>query len=160
MRSLGNLLKNVKITHLTADGTNYPLAAGITDVESGYVDMAGWDGVLFVVVMGDNADTGTLEVKVEQCDTSGGTYAALSGASYSLTAGASDTDHKMMAFDVYRPQERYLHLDINRGTANTVLQSVVAIQYRGQKNPITQAVTAGQFNAAAAVVALVEPAEA
>ena len=157
---LGNLIKNLKITHLTADGTNYPLAAGTTDAESGYVDMADWDGVLFLVVMGDNADTATLTAKVEQCDTSGGTYAGLTGASYSLTAGASDTDHKMIGFDVYKPLKRYLHLDFDRGTANTVIQSVIAIQYRGRKNPITQAVTAGQFNAAAAVMAVVSPAEA
>ena len=158
MYEVGNLIDSVKITHLTADGTNYPLVAATTDAESGYVDMDGWDGVLFLAVMGDNADTATLKVTVEACDTSGGTYAALAAGSYSLTAAAADTDHKMVAIDVYRPLHQFLHLDFDRGIANTVLQAVIAIQYRGDRRPVTQAITAGQFNAAAAVVKLVTPA--
>ena len=148
------LVKNVNITHLTADGTNYLLAAGTTDVESGYVDMADYEGCLFIVVLGDNADTATLTAKVEGCDTSGGTYTALTGASYAGTMNATDHDHKLVIFDVYQPSYRYLHLDFDRGTANSAISAVLAIQYKGKCAPITQAVTAGQAAVAGAVVAV------
>jgi hypothetical protein len=151
---MGNLIYDVKVTHLTSDGTNYPLAAATTDVESGYVDMAGYEGCMFILVLGDDATTGTLAATIEGCTTYNGTYAALTGATYTATDDSNSTDNKMIVLDVYQPIKQFLHVDINRGTANMVVQSLVAIQYNGTSFPITQAVTAGQFDAAGAVVAV------
>jgi len=142
------LLRDVKIEHLTADGTNYALSAGTTDVESGVVDMADYGGVCFLVTLGDNADTGTFEATVQQSDDAGGSpddFDALSGAQVSFTAGASDTDHKMIAIDVKGPLKRYLRLAFNRGTANTVIASVHALKYLPRERPVTQGTGAGQF---------------
>jgi hypothetical protein len=146
------LLNDTLLSHLTVDGTNYALAAGTTDVESGYVDMANYEGVLFMVTLGDNADTATLEVKIEGCDTSDGTYAALTGATVTRTMGATDHDNKMLYLEVTQPSYRYLHLDFNRGTANSVIAAVHAIQYGAKKKPVTQSTGAGQLPAAAAAV--------
>lgn len=148
----GNLLESVKITHLTADGTNYPLAAGTTDADSGYIDMAGFDGVLFVGVLGDNADTATLTVAVHGSDASGSGYAALTGANISFTMDATNHDNKVFAIDVKDPRNRYLRLNFDRGVANSALQSLVAIQYDSKAFPVTQPTGAGQFPSASAAL--------
>lgn len=143
-----------KFQHLTADGTNYVLSAGTTDVESGYVDRMGFDRIAFLVVLGDNVDTGTIEIKVEHCDTSGGTYTAVddqdgNDVSVTVTDATNASDHKMVMIEVWGPGlKRYVHLDFNRGTANMAINAVLAILGEARNLPITQATTTAQFAAA------------
>lgn len=143
------LLNNVNIIHLTTDGTNYKNAASTNDaLVSNYVDMLGWEGVVFVVLTGDNANTATLALKVSQCDTSGGSYTDLTGTSSTMTCAASDKDYAMMGLDVRRPGERYLKTTLTRATANTVIDGLIAIQYGPIKAPITQGTGTAQFGVA------------
>ena len=144
---MGNLLRDLKITRLTFDGTNYLKTAGTTDsLDSDALDMADWDGVLFILTTGDNADTAVLTMEVEGCATSGGSYTEYdTDAASTFTCGATSGDYKQLAIDVYQPTARYLKVQTTRATANVVLQSLLAIQYNGKKLPVVQAVTAGQF---------------
>ena len=143
----GNLLKSVKITRLTFDGTNYLLAAGTTDaLESDALDMSGYDGVLFLALTGDNANTAVLKMEVEGCASSGGSYTLYdTDAASTFTMDATNGDYKQLAIDVVDPVHQFLKVKTTRATANIVLSGLIAIQYNGSKLPITQAVTAGQF---------------
>ena len=123
-----NLSKNVKVTRVMNG-----VAAGTTDQNSSIIDMSGWDGVLFLAAFGVITATAVTSIKVQQdTDPAGGTMADLAGTAVTV---ADDDDNQVAGVDVYRPRERYVRLVIDRGTANAVIDGVVAIQYRGSKAP-------------------------
>lgn len=116
------LSNHVKITKVQ-DHT----AAGTTAVNSTGVDMAGYEGVLFVTSFGTAASGNTLEAAQSADDS---TYNDLAGTS--VTSGTSDED---VWIDVYRPIDRYVRVEAARGTSST-LESIWAIQYGGRVQPV------------------------
>lgn len=131
------LSENVKITKVADHST-----AATSAVNSTYVDMAGFEGVMFVTSFGTAAANNT--VNAAQCDTTGGTYADLEGTS--VTSGTSDED---VWVDVYKPTDRYVRLEAARGTSST-LESIWAIQYGARKAPVdntTSGTIAGELHA-------------
>ncbi len=131
MEPVGHLLEEVKITKL-----NDATAAGTSAINSAVVDMAGFDGVVFLTNTGTVLATGTATVKVQQ-DTAAGMGAAadLLGTSQAFV----DTDdNKSVAVDIKRPLERYLRLVITRAVANSDWGPIWALQYRTRKLPVTQ----------------------
>lgn len=131
MPPVGNFLDEFKITKL-----NDATAAGITAINSAVVDMAGFDGIVFLTNVGTIAATGTASIKAQQDIVVGMAGAAdLAGTGQSFI----DTDdNKSVAVDVKRPNERFLRLVITRATANSDWGPIWAIQYRTRKAPVTQ----------------------
>jgi hypothetical protein len=131
MEPVGSLLEEVKITKL-----NDATAAGTSAINSGVVDMAGFDGCVFLTSTGTVLATGTATIKVQQDAAVGmGAAADLLGTSQAFV----DTDdNKSVAVDIKRPLERYLRLVINRATANSDWGPIWALQYRTRKLPVTQ----------------------
>ena len=114
-------------------------AASNTDADGAVVDTQGFDGCVFVTAIADSASTGVATLNVKQCDTSGGTYAALSGASATATCSTNDDlNTQLLVVDVYRPQERYLKANITSATANIAFEATYAILYNGRNAPVTQ----------------------
>ena len=128
-----NLLDEIKITRVMN-----AVAAGTTDQNSTEVDMQNWDGVLFVAAFGTLTATQVTQIKAQQDVVTGMAGAAdLLGT---LVGPLADADgNKCLVLDVYRPQERFVRCVVDRGTANAVIDGVVAIQYRGRVSPATQA---------------------
>lgn len=130
-----NLLKDVKITRVMN-----AVAAGTTAQNGTTLDMSGWDGVLFVASLGTLTATQVTSLKAQQ-----GNAANLSDAqdlANTLTGPMADGDsNKCLVLDVYRPTDRYVRCVVGRGTANAVIDGVIAIQYRGRKAPVTQDTT-------------------
>ena len=119
------MLHDVKITTIAS------VAAGTSTITQGTgIDMAGYDGALFIVRLGTPA-TGNL-LKVQQCDTVAGTYADL--ANSSVGGGASDNP---LILDISRPKEQFLKYVVTRGTSSTIDIAMV-IQYNARIKPITQ----------------------
>jgi len=129
-----NLLHEVKVTRV-----QNAAAVGTTTLTSSAVDMANWDGVMFVLAFGAITD-GTPAVKARQGQLSNMSDAAdLAGT---LTAGAITDDTKLLALDIYRPLERYVDAQIVRGGATgAVVDGMIAIQYRGRVKPPVQDAT-------------------
>ncbi|PZU87340.1 MAG: hypothetical protein DI527_18875 [Chelatococcus sp.] len=128
-----SLLKNVKVTRVAASAV-----AGTTDVAGSILDMAGFDGVLFLALTGDVTDTSVLTLKAQQNvanQTSG--MANLAGTA-SFTAGATSADSKVLLLDVYKPRERYVRPVLTRATANAVVDGIIAIQYDARNRPSVQ----------------------
>lgn len=113
------------------------VAAGTTDQTSSAVDMGadgGYDGVIFVALFGALTATQVTSMKAQQSsdDAAADAYADLAGSS---TGPLADADgNKCLVIDV-KPVERYVKAVIDRGTANAVIDGVLAIQYRGAKGP-------------------------
>lgn len=132
----GQLINEVKVTRV-----KNAVTAGTTDVTCTTLDMAGWDGVLFLALLGDVTATSVLQFKIYTGSDSGGSGAALptgGTATTAFTAGASDADNLILLGDAFRPQARYVTGVLLRGTANAVVDGIVAIQYRGRTEVVTQ----------------------
>lgn len=142
-----NLSKNIDVVRV-----ENAAVAGTSDLESDAVDMAGYDGVLFIYAVGALTATQVTKLTAAQCDISGGSYAALTGADSG--AMADGDGNKLLMLDVYRPTKQFVKATLDRGTANAVLDAGIAIKYRSSKGPITQGATVAKH------VVVASPAEA
>jgi hypothetical protein len=108
--------------------------AGTTAVNGTHVDMLGWDGVVFVAVFGTLTATQVTALKAQNGDLANDTdMVDITGAA---SAALADGDGgKAIVLDVYRAQHRYVRPVVTRGTANAVVQAVLAIQYMGKRVP-------------------------
>lgn len=131
-----NLLKDCQI-----DWVDDVEAAGSSiDSNSARLDMANWDGVLFVTPIKDSAATGvgTLKVEENSSDADSG-MTLIAGASAAATCAVNDDlNNKLLIVDVYRPQERYVQAVRTSATANIAFGDVFAFRYKGRKAPFTQ----------------------
>lgn len=123
---IGNnhLSEEVKIT------TVAPVATGTTTITGTAIDMAGYDGALFIVRLGSPAANNNL--RIQQCDTVGGSYADLAGTK----VGDHATDNPLVV-DVLRPREQFLKYQVARGTTSTI-DIVTIIQYRARNRTVSQ----------------------
>lgn len=137
-----NLFKEAEIRRLTFDGTNYILAAGTTDVNSGSVDTLGYEGVAFAIAVGVMASSSGVEFQAQYSSDDGSvdTFADIVGSSVSVSADTDD--NKLVLLDIFRPKERYVRIQSIRGDGgNTTLDSLVAILYRPLQAAVTQGAT-------------------
>lgn len=128
-----NLLYDVKVTRVAASAV-----AAQTDVNSSILDMAGYEGVMFIALTGDVTATSALALKAEQNTVNSTSGMAELEGSASFTAGASDADGKALVLDVFQPREQYVRAVLERGTANAVVDGIIAIQYRAAIRPTAQ----------------------
>jgi len=119
-----NLSKGVKITLVQA-----PLAAGQTGATGASVDMTGFDGVMFVGIVGEFAGAALLAVTAYQ-SSDDSTFNALS----EMNALVDDND-TFLLIDVYRPTDRYVRTTVARAGNDITYGGTIAIQYRARKKP-------------------------
>lgn len=109
-------------------------AAGTTAINGTHVDMQGWDNVVFVCLMGTLTATQVTNLQAQNGALANDSdQANITGAQ---TPNAADGDsNKALVLEVVRPLLRYVRPVVNRGTANAVIDGVIAIQYSGDKLP-------------------------
>lgn len=131
-----NLGKQAKITSAITPTAG---AAGTTDIEGTIFDMSGYDGVLAIVRMGVITGSAVTSAKWQQntANSSSG-MADLEGSGITI---ADDDDDQLFVLDLYRPQERYVRLYVDRATQNAVVSSAVYVGYNVRKLPIANSVT-------------------
>jgi hypothetical protein len=131
------LLPSVGLAHIAS-----ALAAGpAIDDDSTIIDIAEFEGALFMVPIEDSANGGTATLTVEQNDVNSGVgMAALAGAEASLTSAADDDlNGQMLAVDIYRPSGRYLRVNRASAGANIAFGAVTVILYGPRKMPVSEA---------------------
>lgn len=121
------LSSGIKITKV-ADHT----AAGTTAINSSSVDMADYEGVLFLTSFGTAATDNSVNAAQSSDDS---TFDDLLGTKTGATA--SDED---VWLDIYMPGDRYVRLEAVRTTSST-LESIWAIQYGAKKQPVDNTTT-------------------
>ncbi len=131
------MIKDVKVTRVYAGAV-----AGFGDtLSSDILDMTGYEGVMLIADLGDQAATAVATLTAQQdTDAAGGTMATLTG-SVAHTFAAADGDDDLLVLDVYKPTERYIRAQLQRATANITVKSIIAIQYGAMKAPVTQSTT-------------------
>jgi hypothetical protein len=103
-----------------------------TEVESDYVDMQGFDGVVFFAEIA-TANAGNF-IKVQQDEDGSGAGADLEG-----TKLVAATSGNVVTVEVKRPEKRYLRANIIRAGANTVTGPIYAIRYAAREVPVSHA---------------------
>lgn len=116
------------------------VAAGTSDQNSSSVDMAsdgGWDGVRFIFLAGTLTSSQVTKLKAQVSSDDGGSDDFSDLASSASTAMADADSNKMIILDIQRPPKRYVRCVVDRGTANCVIDGVIAEMYRGRNLPST-----------------------
>ncbi|MCC7229259.1 MAG: hypothetical protein IT203_02630 [Fimbriimonadaceae bacterium] len=148
------LAKNAEVRAITIDGTNYTLAAGTSDVNSGAIDTMGYGGVMIVAAVGTMAASSSVDSKLQQSSDNGSSddYSDILGSA--LTQVGATDDDKLLIWDVRVPKKRYLRAVFTRGDGgNATINSLIAILY----NPAQGAPTYGAT--VKAIETFSEPAE-
>lgn len=128
-----SLLKGCKVTRLINS-----TAAGTSVINGTGLDMTGFDGVLFIGSFGALTATQVTSLKAQQSSDNGSSDAYDDLAGTNVGPMADGDGNKMLLLDILRPRKRYVRPVVVRGTANAVIDSVVAIQYAAFTEPTTQ----------------------
>jgi hypothetical protein len=133
-----NLSKDIKITVVEAAA-----AAAQTELVTDVLDMSGYEGVMFIALTGDVADTSvlTLTVKGNSANSVSTPTPVTQKATDAFTAGAATADSKVLMVDVYKPALRYVFGSLTRTTADAIIGGIIAIQYKSVNKPTTQDAT-------------------
>ena len=125
-----NLSKILKVTMVQA-----PLVSGGTDPASSYVDMSGFDSVMFLGNLGTAGSTDVATLAAWGATSTASTGTAITGATVTSTAGFDDD---VIVLEISRPRERYI---------KTHLTNSAAIEWGGtnaiQGNPRVMPITPG-----------------
>lgn len=132
---LFSLVKDVKWTVV-----ENAAAAGTTDLETDILDMAGFESVAFLLHTGTLTDTGTvtLDFYENTANSTSGSTKIDASSTATLTGLSNNGDNKLWIAERIRPTKRYVYAVVNRGTANCVVNSVIAAQYGATETPVTQ----------------------
>lgn len=123
-------------------------AAGTSAVNGTAIDMANYEGIVFVVKLGTAAANNSF--KLQGGDQSDGSDAV----DYASSSVSSDGTSTTLIIDIHKPNKRYVRPVVTRGTSSTI-QSITAIRYCGRSLP-----SAIDADADVAFAAVVSPADA
>lgn len=118
-------------------------AAGTTEIDGATIDTAGYEGVLFIAKWGTAAAGNFLQAQ-QGAASNLSDAADLEGTAVGV--GASD---EIVWLDLYRPRERYVRVQAERGTSST-LDWGVAIKYGARVTPVDNT-TAGTIHGELAI---------
>ena len=130
-----NLTPNVKTIRVSN-----AVAAGTTDIDCTAVDMQGFDSVRFIALFGTAATTHVTKLVIKQSADN----ATFSNAIQTGTAMADGDSNKMIIAEVTAPGERYVRCTVDRGTANIVIDGVIAELFNAARVPVVQDASVSQ----------------
>lgn len=110
------------------------VAAGTTAVNSSSIDMAGFTAATFIVSFGAITATAVTSVKIQVSDDDAA-WSDLTGSSVSV---ADDDDNQVVMIESSKVRSQYLRCVVSRGTANSVVDGIVALQYGAAIRPVAQ----------------------
>ena len=131
-----NLLKNVKVTPILGY-----FAAAQTTRKATIIDMANFEGCLFLFSFGTIINTGTLSGLVygDAANSTSAMAVLLGQTAYTVTATTGGYTQSCIMVDVFRPDpilHRYLEAQIQiGGSQNAEILGITAIQYGGRLHP-------------------------
>ena len=112
-------------------------AHAVSTITGAAIDTKGFDEVMFVVNAGTFAAGATADIKVQECDTSGGSYADISGAAFTQITDALD-DNIYVGRVKCKNWERYLKVVCVVGTDVADLGVVGILGKYDGLAPVTQ----------------------
>jgi hypothetical protein len=127
-----NLANYVFITNRSA-----ALAAGSTVHNYEAVDMSGYDGAMFIVTVSTFTTASVTNAHAEMSATSSFASASdIAGSAVNFLSTEYSADVSGV-IDIYRPEQRWVRLVLDRATANASIASPIILQYNANKLPAT-----------------------
>jgi hypothetical protein len=132
-----NLSKNVKVSQVLGY-----FAAGTTARKAAIIDMANYDGCMFVFEFGTLIEAGTLDcfVNGDAANSTSAMSRLLTTTAYTITAADAAKTQSCVVVDVFQPDpvlHRYLEAVSDPSDQNAVILGITAIQYNGRVKPTT-----------------------
>ncbi|OWK34961.1 hypothetical protein [Fimbriiglobus ruber] len=109
-------------------------SAAQTTVNGTAVDMEGFDGVLFILILGTVTDAAVITLLAQGSATSNGASPTQEATTAALTALSSSAG--LMVLDVNRPVNRYVLPQVTRATQNAGITNCIAIRYKAKNPPV------------------------
>lgn len=133
-----NLSKNVKVTQVLGY-----YAAGTTARKADIVDMANYDGCMFIYELGTLIEAGTVDCYVggDSVNNTSGMTRLKTTTAHTVTAANAALAKSCIVVDVFQPDQalhRYLEAVITPAAQNAVILGITAVQYNGRVHPDTQ----------------------
>lgn len=116
------------LTSSSIERVNAALAAGQGTTTTAAVEMAGFNGVVFVVNLSTVASGGSATISIEGSD-NGSDWTALEGSVTRESAG-------VLAIEVERPMYAEARASLVRADANVTTDAIMAIKTRASQNPV------------------------
>jgi hypothetical protein len=112
-------------------------AAGTGTTTSDTVDMANYEGGLFLIPVGACAATGTVTAHLEQSsdDASADAYSDLEGTEVTAT----NCDNTCLVIDLAKASKRYVQLVVVRAADTSELGPLMCLKYNPRCMPVVQA---------------------
>ena len=123
--------------NIAVDRVSNAVAAGTSDVNCTSVDMEGFETATFVVSFGTITATAVTSIQIDH-SSDNTNWNAVAGSKVTVPDTASN---KVAITETVRPTLRYVRCTVDRGTANAVIDGVVAIRSNARKAPVTQGAT-------------------
>lgn len=131
------------VENLQWDRARTHVNAGTTNQVGVQQDMAKFEGIVAVIAFGTLTSSAVTSVEWQGRDSTTASWRDLKGTN---TAVADDDDNQFVVTELHRPLQRYVRVQINRGTANAVIDYGFYIRYG------KSASSYGQNNASGAAV--------
>lgn len=130
-KAIQSLLKDCMI-----DRAMVGVAAGQATNNGEDIDMANFEGVLFILAMGTLTSPGICTMHAEQSAVGGGaSYSDLEGTAVASVTGDSDL---LLLLDVKKQGDRYIRPVVITSGGDCVIDGVIAIKYGARVQPVTQ----------------------
>lgn len=111
------------------------VAAGTTNINCTSVDMSNWESVEFFALLGTLTATQVTKLKAQDSSDN----SSFSDLESSATSAFADNASNLMGrLEVVKPRNRYVRAVVLRGTANAVVDGVIAVLRNAHNQPITQ----------------------
>lgn len=110
----------IPVTHesvkIVGGNASHDLSLGVATNLSAAIDTLGYRECIIAVYAGTCSATGTVDITVTECDTSGGTYAAITGAVFTQITAANDVAQPYAGRISLRGRKRYFKVSTIVGT--------------------------------------------
>lgn len=138
---MGNLGTQVKVTVLSG-----PVAAGQTTIQTAGVDMQGFESVMFIVFYGAITAGGFAAARIASSSDNGvsDAFALVTGSNAAM--GDETYSDKVAVAELTNPRERYLRVHALRSVEDSVINSIIAIQFGARSLPTTHDASVGAYS--------------
>lgn len=134
-------------------------AAGTTARKAAIIDMAGYEGCMFIFDFGTIVEAGTIacDINGDDVNNTAGMTKLAGGADVTVTAAMAALTQSAVVVDIYQPEpslHRYLEAVVTPAAQNAVITGITAIRYNGKVKPeVTTGLLAKSFAQSPAVAA-------
>ena len=133
-----NLVTRTKVTQVLGY-----YGAGTTNEKADIIDMANFDGVMFIFELGQLTTAGTVDcfVKGDAANATGAMTRLLGQTIHTVSAAEAAYTKSCILVDIFQPDpvlHRYLEANITPAAQSAVILGITAIQYSGRLHPDAQ----------------------